>query len=251
MSDEKRKVRVSLGSAAALGLQHVRTDAPATTAYLLSGEVCARNCAFCPQAREAKGGRNRLSRVTWPEFDLDAVTGALSAPAVKRVCLQTVDHPQEKDRLKDEIRVLAGSAAPLCVAANVRTVEEVGELLALGVDKVGIAVDAATSEIFRKIKGGSFAQVTSLLEAAARAYPGHVSTHLIIGLGETEKEAVEFLAWCRDRGITAGLFALTPIPGTELAKAEPPRLVQYRRVQCISRNILNWRDVLYMSFHLK
>jgi len=46
--------RVSSGSAAVLGLRPLIMDAAPTTAYLMVGERCRRNCAFCAQARESR-----------------------------------------------------------------------------------------------------------------------------------------------------------------------------------------------------
>ena len=62
---------------------------------------------------------------------------------------------------------------------------------------------------------------------------GSVSTHLIVGLGETEKELCQAIQWCVDSGIYPGLFAFTPIPGTALEKKSPPSLSSYRRIQVV------------------
>jgi biotin synthase len=69
------------------------------------------------------------------------------------------------------------------------------------------------------------------LESCARLYPGHVGTHLIIGLGETEREAIELIQRLRDLGVGIGLFSFMPASGTALAGREPPPLRKYRRVQ--------------------
>jgi hypothetical protein len=52
-----------------------------TTAYLMLGGRCLLNCAFCAQARESQAGALNLSRVTWPEYELDAVIGRLAQAA--------------------------------------------------------------------------------------------------------------------------------------------------------------------------
>jgi biotin synthase-related radical SAM superfamily protein len=56
-------------------------------------------------------------------------------------------------------------------------------------------------------------------------------THLIVGLGETEREMVQTIQWCVDSGVYPGLFAFTPIPGTLLEKCPQPSLSHYRRIQ--------------------
>jgi biotin synthase len=55
--------------------------------------------------------------------------------------------------------------------------------------------------------------------------------HLIVGLGETEREMVERVQWARDLGLEVGLFAFTPVRGTHLADRPPPSLATYRRMQ--------------------
>ena len=86
-------IRLSLGTAARLGLLRLRTMAQPTTAYLLHGEGCLRNCAFCPQARGARRPAGRLGRVTWPSFPLDQVICRLQqarSKGLQRICLQAV-----------------------------------------------------------------------------------------------------------------------------------------------------------------
>ena len=81
------------------------------------------------------------------------------------------------------------------------------QLAAAGVDRLGIAVDAASKTLFNKVKGlevgGGYrwdALFRRLDEALAVFGKNNVSTHLIVGLGETEKEAAEFLQRCVDLG---------------------------------------------------
>ncbi len=68
---------------------------------------------------------------------------------------------------------------------------------------------------------------------------GNVSTHVIVGLGETEKEAVEVIQRCVDMGVLPALFAFTPVRGTALEAKSPPKLESYRRVQLARYLIVN------------
>jgi biotin synthase-related radical SAM superfamily protein len=99
-------------------------------------------------------------------------------------------------------------------------------------------LDAATKEIFNKVKGsgagGSYSwdNQFSQLEAALTVFgKGNVSTHLIIGLGETEKEAAGLIQRCVDMGVLPALFAFTPVRGTALEGRSQPLLESYRRMQ--------------------
>lgn len=109
--------------------------------------------------------------------------------------------------------------------------EEALALAETGVERIGLALDAAAERVFKATKTGSWQETMSLIEASARALPGRISTHLIVGLGETEQEMVDALQRMWDLGVTVGLFAFTPVPGTRMAGATPPDLWTYRRMQ--------------------
>jgi biotin synthase len=111
-------------------------------------------------------------------------------------------------------------------------------LVEVGVDRISIALDAATEEIFDQIKGrlvgGPYVwkkQHEALREAVKLFGKGSITTHLIVGLGETEKAMVQKIQWCVDLGVYPGLFSFTPIPGTLLEKSLQPSLSHYRKVQ--------------------
>jgi biotin synthase len=236
-------MRLSLGTAAVLGLAQARQTDPPTTAYLLLGGRCAANCGFCPQAREAHGRADQLSRVTWPAFAGEEVLAALTEAPFRRLCLQVVDSPGWRERLLAFLSALKGVAhPPLSLSARPANAAEVGEWLELGVQRVGLPVDAATPEVFRRVKGGDFHRALDLLGEAASAFPGRVSTHLIVGLGETEREAAETLLLLYRLGLTVGLFAFTPVRGTALEGHAPPDPGVYRRLQ-VARWLLATRRV--------
>lgn len=226
-------MRLSLGTAGRLGLSRVRQTDPPTTAYLLLEGRCAANCAFCPQAREAHCRADQLSRVTWPEFPDAEILAALAAEqGFGRLCVQVVNAPGWRDRLDKFLASLAEVPhPPVSLSVRPGSAAEVAGWLSRGVDRVGIPLDAATPELFRRLKGGSWEETMQILTETASAFPGRVSTHLIVGLGETEREAAETLLKLYAAGVNVGLFAFTPVPGTALAGEKPPDLGTYRRLQ--------------------
>ena len=68
---------------------------------------------------------------------------------------------------------------------------------------------------------------------------GNVSTHIIVGLGETEREALEIIQMCVDMGVLPALFAFTPVRGTALERKTAPSLDSYRRLQLARYLIIN------------
>lgn len=235
------RINVSVGTAAVLGLARVpMADAP-TTAYLMLGGRCVMSCAFCAQGRESRADSQRLSRVTWPEFDIETVVAHLKEKAaqghLRRACLQVTVAPRAFEQALAVLhRVRRESSVPFDVAILPPDLEHVGQLLAAGADHIGFGLDAACERVFRDVKRGArsdqaWAHSLDLIEQTARAFPGRAALHLIVGLGETEEELVGRVQWAHDLGLIVGLFAFTPVRGTRLAGSSPPPLPKYRRMQ--------------------
>lgn len=247
-------IRVSAGTANVLGLKKLTTDAPPTTAYLMSGEKCSHDCAFCPQARNSTGRSDLLSRVTWPDYDENTVVSEIgrsfACNRLKRTCLQVVSRRDSLDKAKNFLTKLKqNTAVPVCISCNLSTPEEAGELFALGADRVGLALDAACERVYQKVKAGSFTKHLRLIEETARLYPGRISTHLIAGLGETEEEMVTIMAYMVSLGVTIGLFAFTPVKGTRLENGQPPDIASYRRIQLaqylLANKLVDRKDIKF------
>ena len=239
------RVRVSTGSAIVLGLLKGRLDAKPTTVYLLMcrKEKCSANCSFCPQARASKGRADRLSRVTWPAFPtekvVEGIKRTLKTGTMKRVCIQTLNYPEAfEDVLLLVKEIKSHVVVPVSVSCKPLNPEKMKALADAGVNRISVALDAATETIFDRVKGRNIGgpylwekQHEALREAVNVFGEGSVSTHLIAGLGETEQELCQTIQWCVDSGVYPGLFAFTPIAGTALENKSPPSLDSYRRIQ--------------------
>lgn len=239
------QIRVSLGTAIILGLLKGKLDAEPTTAYLMTYKMgkCSANCGFCPQARESKSSTELLSRVSWPSFStidvVKAISDACGMGRIKRVCIQALNYPQVFSHLDALVKEIKNQApVPVSVSCQPINKKNVQLLAKAGVDRLGIALDAATEALFKKVKGkdagGCYSwknQFSMLSEALDVFGKGNVTTHLIVGLGETEKEAIQIIQKCVDMSVLPALFAFTPIRGTTLENRSPPALESYRRVQ--------------------
>jgi len=240
-----KMIRVSVGSAIVLDLIRGKLDALPTTAYLLTyrSKKCSANCGFCPQAKTSKSRADMLSRVTWPPFPtervLSGIEEAVKKRTIKRVCIQALNYPtvlEDLLNLVNEIRLRV--EVPISVSCQPLQPKELQKLMKAGVDRISIPLDAATEELFNRVKGhlagGPYLwkEQREILERAVQIFgTGRVSTHLIVGLGETEKEMAETIQWCVDLGVYPGLFAFTPVSGTALENQPQPSLSQYRRLQ--------------------
>lgn len=230
-------IRVSSGTMSVFGLSRAHPETAPTTAYLMVGERCLMDCAFCSQARSASTSAEMLSRVSWPACDnqivLRSAAAAKEAGEIGRVCFQMVAGRDTWERTKQAVSDLrATSAVPICVSATATTIRQVEEILEWGASRVTLALDAAVERIYSGVKsGGPWRARWDLLGAAAQRFPGRIGTHLIVGLGETEREMLETIQASRDLGVTVALFAFTPVRGTKMAAATPPDPAAYRRIQ--------------------
>jgi biotin synthase-related radical SAM superfamily protein len=200
---------------------------------------CTANCAFCPQARESRGKADLLSRVTWPTFPTEtviaAITSATEQHKIRRVCIQALNYPEVFAHLEALVKKInEHSSVPISVSCQPHNTENIERLKVAGADRLGIALDAATETVFNRVKGGCYSWKNEfhLLSKALEIFGrGNVSTHVIVGLGETEQETVEIIRKCVSMGVLTALFAFTPVRGTTLEGDSPPRLESYRRIQ--------------------
>ena len=186
-------INVSIGTAVVLGLARAPMAVAPTTAYLMLGGRCQMGCAFCAQARDSRAGALSLSRVIWPEYSLDGVVERLAQAAAegsfRRACLQVTATAAAFAQALAVVRaVKAASAIPFDVAFLPHGIDQVGQIVEAGADHVGLGLDAACERVFNQVKGGNWTRSVALIEQAARAFTGRVALHLIVGLGETEKE---------------------------------------------------------------
>jgi lipoyl synthase len=248
-------IRVSIGSAIVMGLLKGKLDSRPTTAYLLMcrKEKCSANCGFCPQSRSSKGRADRLSRVTWPEFSttkvVEGIENTVNSGKIGRVCVQLLNYAEAFDDVLAFIKELESRVdVPISVSCKPLTKQQLKKWAETGVNRISVALDAATEQIFSEVKGqksgGPYSwqnQHKALKEAVEVFGRGSVSTHLIVGLGETEKELCRVIQWCVDSGVYPGMFAFTPIKGTALESRAPPQVSSYRRVQ-VAHYLLTLKD---------
>jgi len=235
-------VGVSVGTAVMLGLLRAPMLVPPTTAYLMVGGRCARDCGFCAQARSSKADETMLSRVTWPPFPARTVIDALAAKddIFQRVCIQSTSTPDSFERTLRLVAQLK-AALPLPVDASLLppNASAIDEAFAAGLDHLGFGLDAASEAVFAATKGSGWAHYRSAIWLAAERYRGRAAAHLIAGLGESELEMALAMQEHADRGITVGLFAFCPVAGTRLGQAAQPSLAGYRRLQAARYLIAN------------
>ncbi len=221
------KIRVSIATAAVLGLKNYKIDAIPTTLYFLLPLPCKASCKYC-YLRQGK-----LARIKWPEFDLDEIIERIDDSVAKRICIQTTYNEKTVPLLLELLEKI-NVDMPISVSMNAIDMKEMEMLKEAGVERIGFGIDACNHRIFKKWKYGT-PSWNDYMEAIknAREIFGNVTAHLIIGLGESDEEAIKTMKYFSMNGVEIALFAYTKNGETMV---ELPR---YRAMQIARHFIKN------------
>lgn len=253
-------VRVSMAAAMTLGLRPGRMFRGATCDCVNLLQTyptgCRANCAYCGLARERPGpaADNTFIRVGWPVLPTAVVARAIAAreARVGRVCVAMVhDRRAYADLLAIMGVIRRASAVPISALVTATLLDE-GRLLAIreaGADIVGIGLDAASPEVFERTRGRgargphSWDQHWAVARAARRLFgPLKVNCHIVVGLGETDRDLVDLVYRLRAEQIAAYLFSFNPEPGTAMAGVPRAPLTRWRRIQ-LTKYLIEHHDL--------
>lgn len=251
-------VRTSLAAAMTLGLasgEFLRGARLYCLNFLLTYEDgCVGRCAYCGLSRGRKSSEawseRSFIRVDWPTVSVDEVVERLDAkacPHVERACVSMVtDHRARRDLLTVVARL--GGKVDGMSALITPTIVDRGWLLSLrgaGVDKVGVAIDAANKSLFDRLRGSGVGgphrwnRYWRIVEDSVHIFGRYnVGVHLIVGLGETEEEMVRTVQRVYDMGALTHLFSFFPEERSQMEGCPQPPIGQYRRVQ-LARYLIN------------
>lgn len=247
-------VRISTAAAMALGLKSGRIyrDAACGCINLLQNypQGCYANCAYCGLARERPGEPedNSFIRVTWPLYSTELIAQRIAEQEahaeVGRVCVSQVhDKRAYADLLAivGQVRRVAPQV-PIAALVSAELLDEpkLRAIKAAGVDMLGIGLDGASEHVFfhtrgRGVRGPhTWAGHWRIARLAREIFgPMKVNLHVIVGIGETDRDLVELFYQLRDKQIAAYLFAFNPEPGTALEHAPRAPLHRHRRIQLV------------------
>ncbi|UWD48390.1 radical SAM protein [Clostridioides difficile] len=245
-------IRLSSGTAIELGILNKKSDIPPTTAYIMIGEKCINKCSFCSQSVESSTRKDKLSRVVWPEYSKEEILDALRAyqgKNIKRICIQSMASEEAHKSVLDFINYITGKIdMPISLSAKLESDEEINKFFSAGVDKIGIAIDAANKEVYEKIKGHNYDEKLRFITRMSKLYPNKISTHIIVGMGESHEDVYNLYTYLEQNNITISLFAFTPVRGTKMEKISQPNIENYRRVQLMSYMINKGYSQEYFEF---
>jgi len=226
-------------------------------------EGCRANCAYCGLARHREAERDyadrNFIRVDWPAVPVEEVVDIVArdgaASPFHRMCISMITHPHSD---ADTVEVLARwtrridpGTIPVSILSNPTTMgrEDVARLHAMGADTFTVALDAATPALFERTRGKgvqsphSWRKYWEILEDACAIFgPGKFGAHVIVGMGETEYEALALVQKLVDMGGHSHLFCFFPEKGSLMDHLPATPRDQWRRVQ-LARYLVDYRGV--------
>jgi biotin synthase len=247
-----KKVRASLGTLGVLGLEMIQMDTPPTTAYLqiYTEKRCNANCQFCAQAKGSSADLTHIARGMYIPYDLGTVVSRLKIAYdrgyLARACIQTALYDSWWWDTVHLIKMIRdNSQIPISLSVFPVSNERFEVIRSLNVNEIVIPLDACTAELFNKIKGKSAGgpySWESHMDGIKRASGifQKVGTHLLIGLGETDEDAIRLISELWGNNVNAALFSYTYVPGTQFEVAEKSQneiIRHYRAVQ-LARHLI-------------
>ena len=215
---------------------------------------CAARCAYCGLQRardvDEPWDEHSFIRVDWPVIDLNEIIQRMDneyCSHVERVCVSMVTHRRACQDTLEIVRRLSEKNSYISglISPTVLDKEWLIELKKAGADKIGVAVDAATPALFDKFRGKGvkgphkWDKYWRTVEESVEVFGIYeVGVHLIVGLGETEREIIETIQKAYDMGALTHLFSFFPEDGSLMQDHPQPPIGQYRRVQ-LARYLIN------------
>lgn len=252
-------VRISAAAAIELGLKPGRIQGcNCGCINLLQNypEGCYANCSYCGLARERPGeaADNTFIRVAWPLFPTDVVAEKIAQAeaeadgGVGRVCVAQVQDARAYGDLVDMVGRVRRAAAevPISALVSAPTLDDdrLASLRDAGADIIGIGLDAASEQVFHDTRGRGvrgphrWDQHWKIARSARRIFGAwKVNFHVVVGLGETDRELLDLFHTLRAEEVCAYLFSFNPEPGTALADRPRTPIKRLRRVQLVKHLI--------------
>lgn len=208
-------------------------------------EGCFANCAYCGLARERAGAYQDKSfiHVSWPVFPMKEIIRVINqAPSyVKRTCISMITNRKCRPATIEMARMLGSETNlpfSILVAPTIINREDLISMRDAGVDKVGVAIDLATPELFDRYRGRGvkgphrWDRYWKILENGLEIFGRYnVGAHLMAGMGETEEEMTGIMEKLWRMGIPNHLFSFFPEEGSGLSGRPQPAWSAYLRIQ--------------------
>ncbi len=249
LQQSPESVRMSLAAAMTLGFKRGRfyRDARLHCINLLLTypEGCAGKCAYCGLSgtRSGEYGRKSFIRVEWPTCSLEETIERIAdrRDRVKRICISMITRRRAVEDTKaicHGLRSRVDVPVSLLVCPTLLEPEDLVDFRKAGADKIGVAIDLATSRLFDRYRGAGVrgphewkTYWRCLYDCLGIFGQSNAGAHFMVGMGETEREMCLAIQRVKDMGGETHLFSFYPEGNSRMADHPPPPMDTYRRVQ--------------------
>ncbi len=260
-------VQMSTAAAITLGIMRGRmyrcSCSRCLNLLLTYPEGCRANCAYCGLARHREAERDyadrNFIRVDWPAVPTEEVIEIVArdgeATPFHRMCISMITHPSSD---ADTLTVLKAWTArippervPVSILSNPTTMTR-GDVQALrdnGAEIFTVALDAATPDLFDRTRGKgvqsphSWQKYWEILNHARDIFgPQKFGAHIIVGMGESERDVLTLVQSLVDLGGHSHMFCFFPEKGSLMDHLPATPRDQWRRVQ-LGRYLIDYCGV--------
>ncbi len=260
-------VRTSLAGAMTLGLkkgQFYRGAKLYCLNLLLTYEKgCFARCAYCglSKKREGEYGKKSFIRVTWPTYPVNELIKLTKSKGkhIKRICISMITNHRAVQDTKTICEMFNNELhipISILITPTIVNTRDLYDFRNAGADKIGVAIDLATSELFDRYRGKGaggphrWDRYWDILSEAINVFgKNNAGAHLMVGMGETEKQMCKTIQRVRDIGGNTHLFSFFPERASILENRTPPPMSTYRRIQIarylIDSDLIHEKDIQY------
>ncbi len=259
-------VRISMASALALRYQSGRFnrefDFGGINLLLNYASGCRSDCSYCGLARTRPGDYEDKSfiRVEWPLVETDDLVDRMAKyeDGLTRLCISMVTHGRayrDTFEITRRIRSKVATALSILVAPPTLNRERLETFKELGVDMIGIGIDAVTEDLFRRHRtdvpsggGLSWEKYWEIVNDSRDIFgPWKVNCHTLVGLGETDHDMISLFIELCDRQIFPYLFCFNPEPDSRMGAEPKAPISRWRRIQ-LAKHLIETEGLRWEHF---
>jgi biotin synthase len=242
-------MRMSLAAAMTLGFKrglfYRNARLHCINLLLTYPQGCIGKCAYCGLSGASSGEYSHKSfiRVQWPTYPLEHTIERISTrrDRVKRICISMITRRQAVEDTKvicTRLRSSFDIPVSLLICPTLLEYQDLVDFRAAGADKIGVAIDLATPALFDRFRGSGTkgphewgAYWSCLSDCLAIFGARNAGVHLMVGMGETEREMYAAIQRVKDMGGATHLFSFYPEGNSLMADHPLPPMDAYRRIQ--------------------
>lgn len=165
-----------------------------------------------------------------------------NAPAyVKRTCISMITNGKcFKDTLHMTQRLKEETTVPISIliSPTLLNKQDLVDMKEAGADKIGIAIDLATPELFDQFRGSGVGgphrwdKYMETIDDGLDIFAlHHVGAHLMVGMGESEEDMVRLMDQLWQMGVVSHLFSFFAEKGSQMMDRPQAPWPTYLRIQ--------------------